>query len=72
MLGRAAAAQWAVAANHADFGALGVSVALSAPEPLRTQHQIGDFSSGVTSLGEWLKRRALAKQASGAARTFVV
>jgi GNAT superfamily N-acetyltransferase len=34
--------------------------------------QIGDFTSGVVSLDEWLKRRALANQASGAARTFVV
>jgi predicted N-acetyltransferase YhbS len=47
-------------------------VALSAPEPLSTQHQIGDFNSGVASLDEWLKRRALANQASGATRTFVV
>jgi len=45
---------------------------LSAPEPLAPQHQIGDFSSGVASLDEWLKRRALANQASGATRTFVV
>ena len=45
---------------------------LSAPEPLGPQHQIADFSSGVTSLDEWLKRRALANQASGAARTFIV
>ena len=45
---------------------------LSAPEPFGTQHQIADFSSGVTSLDEWLKRRANANQASGAARTFVV
>jgi len=37
-----------------------------------TQHQIGDFNSGVASLDEWLKRRALANQASGATRTFVV
>jgi len=49
-----------------------VSVEISAPEPIRTSHQIGDFTSGVGSLDEWLKRRALANQASGAARTFVV
>ena len=49
-----------------------MSAALSAPEPLGAQHQIGDFSSGVVSLDDWLKRRALANQASGAARTFVV
>ena len=47
-------------------------MALSAPEPLGTQHQIGDFNSGVGLLDEWLKRRALANQASGAARTFAV
>ena len=47
-------------------------MALSAPEPIGTSHQIGDFTSGVFSLDEWLKRRALANQASGAARTFVV
>jgi hypothetical protein len=49
-----------------------VKVALSAPEPIGINHQIGDFTSGVVSLDEWLKRRALANQASGAARTFVV
>lgn len=47
-------------------------MALSVPEPLGTQHQIGDFNSGVASLDEWLRRRALINQASGAARTFVV
>mgnify|MGYP001198450078 CR=1 FL=1 len=47
-------------------------MALSAPVPLGPQHQIEDFSSGVASLDEWLKRRALANQASGATRTFVV
>jgi GNAT superfamily N-acetyltransferase len=49
-----------------------VKVVLSAPAPLGPQHQIGDFSSGVASLDEWLKRRALTNQASGATRTFVV
>ena len=47
-------------------------MALSAPAPIGTHHQIGDLSSGVVSLDEWLKRRALANQASGAARTFAV
>ena len=47
-------------------------MALSAPEPISTNHQIGDFTSGVVSLDARLKRRALANQASGAARTFVV
>ena len=47
-------------------------MAISAPEPVGISHEIGDFTSGVGSLDEWLKRRALANQASGAARTFVV
>ena len=47
-------------------------MALSAPEPIGANHQIRDFTPGVVSLDEWLKRRALANQASGAARTFVV
>lgn len=47
-------------------------MAISAPQPIGASHQIGDFDFGVASLDEWLKRRALANQASGAARTFVV
>jgi predicted N-acetyltransferase YhbS len=45
---------------------------LSAPEPLASQHQLDSFSSGVPVLDDWLKRRALANQATGASRTFVV
>jgi len=45
---------------------------LSASGRIGTHHQIGDFASGIVSLDEWLKRRALANQATGAARTFVV
>jgi predicted N-acetyltransferase YhbS len=48
-----------------------VSQLLSAPEPLATNHQIADFSSGVAQLDDWLTRRALANQTSGASRTFV-
>jgi GNAT superfamily N-acetyltransferase len=47
-------------------------MALSAPGPIGNHHQTGDFASGIVSLDEWLKRRALANQASGAARTFAV
>jgi predicted N-acetyltransferase YhbS len=47
-------------------------VTLKAPEPLSERHAIADFNSGVPSLDEWLRRRALANQASGASRTFVV
>ncbi len=45
---------------------------LSAPQPLGAQHQLDSFSSGTPVLDDWLKRRALANQTSGASRTFVV
>ncbi len=45
---------------------------LHAPTPLQAEHQIQLFSCGESVLDEWLKRRALANQASGASRTFVV
>lgn len=45
---------------------------LSAPEPLAVHHEIEAFDSGVSSLNDWLKRRATQNQASGASRTFVV
>ena len=44
---------------------------LSAPEPLGAHHELDAFESGVPPLDDWLKRRALANQASGASRTFV-
>ena len=45
---------------------------LLAPQPLAEHHRTEGFTSGITSLDDWLKRRALANQASGASRTFVV
>lgn len=45
---------------------------IQAPEPLTAEHSIGGFDSGVASLDDWLRRRALRNQASGASRTFVV
>lgn len=45
---------------------------LAAPEPLDSTHQLEPFSSGVESLDNWLQRRALKNQATGASRTFVV
>jgi GNAT superfamily N-acetyltransferase len=44
----------------------------TAPEPIATHHEIASFSCGNTSLDNWLKKRALANQSSGATRTFVV
>lgn len=45
---------------------------LSAPQPLLASHLCNTFNCGEPSLDEWLKRRALANQSSGASRTFVV
>lgn len=44
---------------------------LRAPEPLTAEHDLGAFGSGVVSLDDWLRRRALHNQASGASRTYV-
>lgn len=44
---------------------------LRAPEALTELHDIDSFDSGVASLDDWLKRRALHNQQSGASRTFV-
>lgn len=44
---------------------------LRAPEPLTAQHALESFDSGVRSLDDWLCRRAMQNQASGASRTFV-
>jgi GNAT superfamily N-acetyltransferase len=47
-------------------------VNLHAPEPLAPEHQVNSFACGESVLDEWLKRRALGNQTSGASRTFVV
>jgi GNAT superfamily N-acetyltransferase len=49
-----------------------MSLQLSAPQPLATTHLLDEFGCGETTLDEWLKRRALSNQLSGASRTFVV
>lgn len=45
---------------------------LHAPQPLSPGHQVHAFACGEPVLDEWLKRRALGNQTSGASRTFVV
>ena len=45
---------------------------LHAPEPLSPEHQVNSFACGESVLDEWLKRRALGNQTTGASRTFVV
>jgi len=49
-----------------------MSLRLSAPRPLAVVHRLDEFACGETALDEWLKRRAMANQLSGASRTFVV
>jgi predicted N-acetyltransferase YhbS len=43
----------------------------SAPEIFGPQHRTDAFASGVPALDQWLQRRALPNQLSGASRTFV-
>lgn len=45
---------------------------LSAPKPLASGHRVDAFDCGEPLLDEWLRKRALGNQASGASRTFVV
>src|SRR3972149_1190429 len=45
---------------------------VSAPEKLTAEHDVSAFKSGEPTLDDWLKRRALANQESGASRTYVV
>jgi GNAT superfamily N-acetyltransferase len=45
---------------------------ITAPEPITTSHDIESFSCGTPVLDEWLKRRALKNEVTGASRTFVV
>ncbi|MDP3037045.1 MAG: GNAT family N-acetyltransferase [Rhodocyclaceae bacterium] len=49
-----------------------MSLQFGSPQPLTTAHRLGDFTCGEAVLDEWLKRRALINQLSGASRTFVV
>jgi GNAT superfamily N-acetyltransferase len=51
---------------------LGQGLTLSPPESLGRHHALGDFTCGVTSLDDWLRRRAHGNQETGASRTFVV
>lgn len=49
-----------------------MSLILSAPQPLTAVHMLNDFDCGEHTLDDWLKRRAMNNQLSGASRTFVV
>lgn len=43
-----------------------------APTPITLNHELSSFNSGEKSLDEWLKKRALKNQTTGASRTFVM
>jgi len=45
---------------------------LRPPEALNAKHILHDFNCGNDSLNDWLKRRAIKNEASGASRTYVV
>jgi predicted N-acetyltransferase YhbS len=45
---------------------------ISVPETLTDHHDLSDFFSGEELLDDWLRSRALANQATGASRTFVI
>ena len=51
---------------------MGLAVTLSAPAPLRAEHDASAFCCGVDSLDNWLRKRALKNQLSGASRSYVV
>jgi GNAT superfamily N-acetyltransferase len=47
-------------------------LSLTPPIPLTSSHAVDDFDCGVSSLNEWLDKRAWKNQAIGVSRTFVV
>lgn len=49
-----------------------MSLTLAAPQPLAATHLLNGFECGELALDDWLKRRAMNNQLSGASRTFVV
>ena len=44
---------------------------IALPESLASHHLLTNFCCGIDALDDWLKRRALNNQTSGATRTFV-
>jgi GNAT superfamily N-acetyltransferase len=50
----------------------GIEHQIQPPQPLDPTHQTIEFDSGNAELDEWLRKRALKNEASGASRTYVV
>ncbi len=46
--------------------------AIASPTLLNSEHDTAQFNAGSSSLNEWLYKRALKNQATGASRTFVI
>ena len=49
-----------------------VAETIGPPEPLRTEHDSSAFDSGEPALDDWLRKRALPNEQSGASRTYVI
>lgn len=45
---------------------------LTPPVSLTAAHALAEFDCGVPAMNDWLRRRALSNETSGASRTFVV
>lgn len=45
---------------------------ITAPCPIAGTHDVTSFDCGDTTLNDWLQRRAIKNESSGASRTFVV
>jgi GNAT superfamily N-acetyltransferase len=45
---------------------------ITSPAPIRKEHQTQGFDCSIPSLNEWLTRRAMKNEYSGASRTYVV
>jgi predicted N-acetyltransferase YhbS len=45
---------------------------ITAPTPISDRHVVSDFDCGQSSLNDWLKKRAVKNENTGASRTFVV
>lgn len=55
------------------MGAVGREAVFAAPVPISAEHELGLFDCGAEpSLNDWLQKRALPNQSSGASRTYVV
>jgi GNAT superfamily N-acetyltransferase len=50
----------------------GRTVEIGPPEKLSAEHDLSGFDSGEPTLDDWLRRRALQNEGTGASRTYVV